>query len=73
MQQYEQHGIDWLQDKMRRLDPDHFQELDQNNPHRLIRALEVRLATGASIASFRTKKSISHPFSILKIGLELPR
>jgi tRNA dimethylallyltransferase len=73
MQQYEHHGIEWLQQKMEALDPEHFQEIDQKNPHRLIRALEVRLATGSSIASFRTRSKMQHPFSILKIGLELPR
>lgn len=73
MQQYEQHGIQWLQDKMKALDPGHLQTIDQKNPHRLIRALEVRLGTGVSIATFRTKHKIIHPFSILKIGLELPR
>lgn len=73
MQQYEQHGIQWLQDKMKELDPVHLQTIDQKNPHRLIRALEVRLATGRSIATFQTKHRITHPFSILKIGLELPR
>ena len=73
IQQYERHGIEWLQNQMQQLDPKHFQEIDQKNPHRLIRALEVKLATGFSIATFRTKNKIVHPFSILKIGLELPR
>jgi tRNA dimethylallyltransferase len=73
MQHYEQHGIQWLQQQMQALDPAHFLTIDQKNPHRLIRALEVRLGTGVSIASFRTKNKITHPFSILKIGLELPR
>lgn len=73
IQEYEHHGIEWLQNQMQQLDPEHFQEIDKKNPHRLIRALEVRLATGSSIASFRTKNKVVHPFSILKIGLELPR
>ena len=73
MQHYEQQGIQWLQNQMQALDPAYFQTIDQKNPHRLIRALEVRLATGVSIATFRTQKKIRHPFAILKIGLELPR
>jgi tRNA dimethylallyltransferase len=72
-QQYEHHGIAWLQRQMQELDPEHFHEIDQKNPHRLIRALEVKLATGSSIASFRTKNKVVRPFSIVKIGLELPR
>ena len=31
------------------------------------------MSTGSSIASFRTKNKLQHPFSITKIGLELPR
>lgn len=73
MQGYEHYGLEWLQHKMRELDPDHLQTIDEKNPHRLIRALEVRLGTGVSIATFRSNRKIVHPFSILKIGLELPR
>lgn len=70
---YEQFGVEWLQQKMMELDPDHFQGIDQKNPHRMIRALEVKVATGSSISSFRKKVKLEHPFSIVKIGLELSR
>lgn len=70
---YEENGLAWLQEKMKQLDPDHFKEIDQQNPHRLIRALEVKIATGSSIASFRTREKLKHNFGIVKIGLELPR
>lgn len=73
IQHFEKDGLEWLQEKMRHLDPDHFERIDQKNPHRLIRALEVKLGTGSSIASFRTKNKTHHPFSTIKIGLELPR
>jgi tRNA dimethylallyltransferase len=73
MQGYEQHGIEWLQREMEKLDPEHFKTIDQKNPHRLVRALEVKLATGSSIASFRTSSRKDHDFEIVKIGLELPR
>ena len=72
-QNYEQYGLEWLQDKMKLLDPDHLPDIDSKNPHRLIRALEVKITTGSSIASFQTKNKLRHPFSIIKIGLELPR
>jgi tRNA dimethylallyltransferase len=70
---YERGGIGWLQEKMREVDPEGFQVIDQKNPHRLIRALEVRLHSGQSIASFRKNQKHQHPFDIIKIGLELPR
>jgi tRNA dimethylallyltransferase len=71
--QYEKEGIDWLQGKMKALDPEHFETIDQQNPHRLMRALEVKIGTGLSISTFRQKAKLQHPFSIVKIGLELPR
>ena len=71
--EYEKEGIVWLQQKMKELDPEHFEWIDQQNPHRLMRALEVRIGTGVSISTFRKKAKLHHPFSIVKIGLELPR
>jgi tRNA dimethylallyltransferase len=73
MDQYEMEGIGWLQDQMRLHDPEGFQHIDAKNPHRLIRALEVKMHSGESILSFRQKKKVDHPFQIVKIGLELPR
>jgi tRNA dimethylallyltransferase len=71
--EFEAKGLLWLQNKMRELDPNHFANLDQKNPVRLMRALEVRIATGKSISSFRSATRKEHPFSIIKIGLELDR
>jgi tRNA dimethylallyltransferase len=73
MKEYEQHGIKVLQDKMMTLDPEYFQEIDRQNPHRLIRALEVVEGTGKSIKSYQKKNKLQHTFSIVKIGLTLPR
>ena len=73
IQDFERHGIERLQELMKKLDPVHFASIDQQNPHRLIRALEVIMSTGQSIASFRTNKKLEHSFSVCKIGLELPR
>lgn len=73
MQHYERDGIEWLQREMQILDPEYFETIDQKNPHRLIRALEVRIGTGSSISTFRTAARVAHDFDILKIGLELPR
>ena len=70
---YRVHGIEWLQNKMRDLDPSTYQLMDQKNPHRLIRALEVKLGTGVSITTFRKNEKLTHDFSIIKVGLDLPR
>jgi tRNA dimethylallyltransferase len=73
IKEYEQHGIKVLQDKMMMLDPEYYLEIDKQNPHRLIRALEVVEVTGQSIRSFQKKNKLEHPFEILRIGLTLPR
>lgn len=73
IEEFENKGLLWLQNKMRELDPDHFQNLDQKNPVRLMRALEVKIATGKSISSFRTLAKKEHSFKIVKVGLELDR
>lgn len=70
---YEQKGLAWLQEQMRTLDPEGFAAIDWKNPHRLMRALEVKIHTGESIFAYRKKKKIDHPFRIVKIALELPR
>ena len=73
IEEFEAKGLGWLQNKMRELDPDYFKKVDQHNPVRLMRALEVRIATGKSIASFQTQAKRILPFQVIKIGLELER
>lgn len=73
IEEFEAKGLLWLQNKMRELDPEHFKTIDQKNPMRLMRALEVKMATGKSIASFQKKVTKNLPFSVVKIGLELER
>lgn len=66
-------GISWLQDKMKEVDPEGFTLLDPQNPQRLLRALEVRLATGKSIRCFQKKEKRQLPFGVIKIGLDWDR
>jgi tRNA dimethylallyltransferase len=73
VQKFNDYGISWLQEKMREEDPGYFSEIDKQNPHRLIRALEVKIGTGSSISTYRTKSKRDHSFNIVKVGLELPR
>lgn len=70
---YKTHGITHLQRMLQVQDPDYFDQVDQANPQRLMRALEVCLGTGKPFSSFRKKKTKQRPFNIIKIGLELPR
>lgn len=73
IEEFENKGLLWLQNKMRELDPDYFRQIDQKNPARLMRALEVKIGTGKSITSYQTLAKKVLPFRIVKIGLELER
>jgi tRNA dimethylallyltransferase len=66
---YRTQGLKALQDKIRELDPDYYDQADRSNPKRLLRAIEVCLATGATYSSLR--KNIRKPrnFKVIKIGL----
>jgi tRNA dimethylallyltransferase len=71
--QYEEAGLDWLQDQVRDHDPEFFRVGEIQNPQRLMRALEVKRATGLSILSFRTLTKKHRPFHMEKVGLMLPK
>ena len=73
IQQYEKMGLRWLQKEVSVKDPLYWEKGEQQNPQRLMRALEVKLGTGASIVSFQNKNKITRPFNIVKIGIEMPR
>lgn len=73
IEDFEAKGLLWLQNKMRELDPEHFKKIDQKNPMRLMRALEVKIATGKSISAFQKVVRKELPFKVIKIGLEVER
>jgi len=66
-------GLEWLQQEIQRLDPEFYKKGEIKNPQRLMRALEVVAGTGKSILSFHNREKKKRDFSIIKIGLELPR
>ncbi len=70
---YEQNGLAWLQQQIQLLDPNFWLQSEQQNPQRLMRALEFKLSTGDSILNYRKAEKKQRPFKIIKIGLELPR
>jgi tRNA dimethylallyltransferase len=54
-------------------DPQFYENGEIQNPQRLLRALEVVMATGKSILSFRTGTIKKRPFKVVKLALDLPR
>ena len=66
----EKYGLDFVYKKLLELDPEAAYIVDPKNPRRVIRALEVALATGKSFTSQRKKGKPL--FNFLQIGLNPP-
>lgn len=66
-------GLPVLIEKLREEDPDYFSSGEIQNPHRVMRALEVVRATGRSIRSFQRSQPRERHFSIRKFAIDLPR
>ncbi len=69
----ENEGLKSLQEELKTLDPTHFEKMAVENPHRVIRALEVCIATGKPYSSFLNKKKSQRPFKVIKVGLTADR
>ena len=66
-------GIEYLQNQLKQLDPEYYETSDIQNPHRLVRALEICLGTGKTYSSFRTGNKQKRKFNSVYIGLTGPR
>lgn len=72
-ERYEKEGLAWLQQEVQEKDPAFYAIAEIQNPHRLIRALEVLYTTGQSITSFRTGNAVQRDFNIIKTAITLPK
>ena len=72
-QQYAEHGLTSLLEKLRAIDPIYYEQVDKENPQRVIRGLEVHLATGKAYSEYRAGDKVQRPFSTVKIGLHMER
>lgn len=66
-------GLAWLQQELARLDPAYFATVDQQNPARLRRALEVCIETGMPFSGFLQREKKPRFFQPRYLLLELPR
>ena len=72
-QEYKKYGLEYLQEQVKKLDPEYFRKVDINNPNRLLRAIEVCIITGKTFSQLRKGKPQERPFRILKIVLNRER
>ena len=66
---YDEGGLRAIQNEVQCLDPEYFALVDQQNPRRLQRALEVCYQTGQPFSSFRSGNAVQRDFDIKKYAL----
>ncbi|MEX6625473.1 tRNA (adenosine(37)-N6)-dimethylallyltransferase MiaA [Tenacibaculum salmonis] len=69
----EENGIEPLQKKLKELDIETYNTIAIDNPHRIMRALEICIGTGKTYASFKNKPKAPRNFQSIKIGLTADR
>ncbi|AMC09987.1 tRNA dimethylallyltransferase [Lutibacter profundi] len=73
IKQLENGELNLLQNKLKELDIESYNIIEIENPHRLIRALEICIGTGKPYSSFKNKSKEKRNFIPIKIGLEADR
>ena len=79
MSEFDINGIGYLQEYLKKLDPNYYSELTQKNPQtllnpqRMMRFVEVCIGTGKPYSSFINQKKNQRSFTPILIGLEAKR
>ncbi|WP_066225367.1 tRNA (adenosine(37)-N6)-dimethylallyltransferase MiaA [Formosa haliotis] len=69
----ETEGLEALQAQLKTLDPKSYAAIAIDNPHRVIRALEICIGTDKPYSSFLNKNKDSRPFKTITVGLTADR
>ena len=69
----EDNGLESLQKELKQRDPEYYKKVDLENPHRLIRALEVCKTADKPYSSFLNQQKPERSFKSLYIGVDAPR
>ena len=76
MRSHQNRAANWLHRMLQRLDPASAQRIHANDTHKLIRAIEICLATSRSLSTSLSSEQARDPltgFRLLRIGLNPPR
>ncbi len=71
--QLQNEGVESLRFQLKQLDEVTYRQIDLRNPQRIMRALEVCIATGKPYSEWKTGAAKQRDFDIVKIGLTRPR
>lgn len=68
-----ENGIEFLQNQLKELDAKSYNSIELDNPHRLIRALEICIGTEKPYSFYKNKPKTPRNFIPIKIGLTADR
>lgn len=66
-------GLADLLEELKATDSEFYEQVDKNNPVRILRALEVIRATGKPFSSFRNNNASVRPFTVKRFVIDHPR
>lgn len=66
-------GLESICEKLKVLDPEHYEIIDKSNRQRVIRAVEVCTITGRKFSELRSGAQKQRDFEVIKIGLSSDR
>lgn len=69
----QEQGLLPLQEQLKQLDSSYYEKVDLENPHRVLRALEVCIGTGKPYSSFINQEKPERPFQVITVGIEADR
>lgn len=69
MQRLSEEGLEALVEELRVRDEAYWQVVDRHNPARIVRALEVCIASGKPYSAQRTATKRERPFEVVKLGV----
>ena len=72
-QKFENEGLSTLQEELKKLDLETYNSIALDNPHRVIRALEICIGAGIPYSTFKNKPKAPRNFHSIKIGLNAER
>ena len=70
---WQEKGISPLQSALKVQDPEYYERVDESNPHRLIRALELIEVTGKTYSQIRLSEAKARSFEWSKWAIDWPR
>lgn len=66
-------GVESLRRELKIVDPESYRQIDISNPQRVVRALEVTLATGRPFSTYKSKRKKKRFFNLKRINLDPDR